>query len=257
MTLPPGRLRRTCHDVLHLRQGRAKGASQPGLLVGGLIGSVAVRRFLRLQGFAGRDEAGAKALDLFTRGFTDVESVDDGAEPAGRGDRLQAGDARAEGDHLGRLHATSRRDQHRQENVERSRTCPVPATASWHSVLGMAHDQSAPPGCDFRCHIASFAAGTGPDSVACKGYERDWMESAHEVAAARFSFVCDVDVSGSWACLRTTQARSRTGRSWQATKVPDQFPIYRVRGVTISCCLNRQRRDQVQSSPSSIRRPGP
>jgi hypothetical protein len=31
--------------------------------------------------FAGRDEAGAKALDLLTRGLTDIESVDDGAEP--------------------------------------------------------------------------------------------------------------------------------------------------------------------------------
>ncbi len=32
-----------------------------------------------------------------------------------------------------------------------------------------------------------------------------------------------------------------------ATKVMDQFPIYRVRGVTISCCLNRQRRDRFRS----------
>jgi hypothetical protein len=49
-----------------------------------VLGASSVRRFLRLQGFAGRDEARAKALDLLTRGLTDVESVDDGAEPAGR-----------------------------------------------------------------------------------------------------------------------------------------------------------------------------
>jgi hypothetical protein len=45
--------------------------------------------------------------------------VDDCPEAAGRGDRLQARDSGAEGDHLGRLYAAGGRGQHRQENVER------------------------------------------------------------------------------------------------------------------------------------------
>ena len=51
-----------------------------------VLGASSVRRFLRLQGFAGRDEARAKALDLLTRGLTDVESVDDGDDLDAQGD---------------------------------------------------------------------------------------------------------------------------------------------------------------------------
>jgi hypothetical protein len=40
-----------------------------------------------------------------------------------------------------------------------------------------------------------------------------------------------------------------------SNQVLDQFPIYRVRGVTISCCLNRRLRDQVQSSPIAAGKP--
>ena len=61
------------------------------------------------------EEGGAEALDLLLHGGTHVEGGDDGSEPPRGGDRLQAGDSRAEHeDARGRDRARGGR-QHRQE----------------------------------------------------------------------------------------------------------------------------------------------
>ncbi len=81
-----------------------------GIAAGGL----GVLEFLVLDG----KEFRAEALDLLLGGRTHVGGGDDGAEPAGGGDRLQAGDAGAHDEYLGRRHRAGRRHHHRQRPAE-------------------------------------------------------------------------------------------------------------------------------------------
>src|SRR5439155_23649938 len=79
----------------------------------GLLSRIAALALLRLQ--RQLDEAGAQALDLVLDGGTDIVGLDDGPQPAGGGDRLQAGDARAQHKHAGWRDRPGRRDQEGEE----------------------------------------------------------------------------------------------------------------------------------------------
>ena len=57
----------------------------------------------------------AQRLDLLLHARPHVAGLDHRAQPLGRGDRLQAGDADAEDDDARRLHGAGRRHQHREE----------------------------------------------------------------------------------------------------------------------------------------------
>ena len=81
-------------------------------LLGGQLAGVAADALGR---HAGVEEGGAQALGLFLGGGPDVVGLDHGAEPARRGDRLQAGDADAHDEHLGRRHRPRRRHEHGEE----------------------------------------------------------------------------------------------------------------------------------------------
>ena len=61
------------------------------------------------------ERAAAERGDLLPGGAADVEAADDGAEALGGGDRLQAGDAGAEHQHLGRGDGAGGRGHHREE----------------------------------------------------------------------------------------------------------------------------------------------
>ena len=91
-----------------------------------LLGLVFLRHFLGVAaGRLGRlellvldcEELGAERGDLLLGGRTHVGGGDDGAKPPRRGDRLQAGDADAHDEHLGRRHRAGRRHHHRQRAV--------------------------------------------------------------------------------------------------------------------------------------------
>ena len=81
-----------------------------------LRGQLAPRSRLRLFATdAEVEEGGAEALDLLPDGRPNVEAGDDRSEPARRRDRLQAGDAGAEDEHLGRGDRPGRGHQQREE----------------------------------------------------------------------------------------------------------------------------------------------
>ena len=89
-----------------------------------LLGLVLGRQFPRIAAggrrirHIGEDEFGAEALHLLFRRLAHVGRRDDGAEPARRGDGLEAGDADAHDEHLGRRHGARRRHHHREGAAE-------------------------------------------------------------------------------------------------------------------------------------------
>ena len=112
---PAGDQRGGDHDVLRLHV--LGDECRLLLLVFGrqLLGIAAGGRRIR---DIGEDELGAKALDLLLGRLAHIGRRDDGAEPPRRGDRLQAGNADAHDEHLGRRHGAGRRHHHRKGAAE-------------------------------------------------------------------------------------------------------------------------------------------
>jgi hypothetical protein len=92
----------------------ASATAMLGLLFGREFARVAARAVGR---YAGLDELGAQRFDLLAGGAAHVIGFDHGAQAARRGDRLQAGDANADDQHLRRTDGARRGGQHRQEAI--------------------------------------------------------------------------------------------------------------------------------------------
>ncbi len=90
------------------------------LLVRRQLAGIAARPRRILQRI-GHDELGAQRLNLFAGCGAHVGGAHHGAEALGRRDRLQAGNAGAHHEHLGRTHRARRRHHHRHGAVESHR----------------------------------------------------------------------------------------------------------------------------------------
>ena len=85
------------------------------LLLVGELARVAAGGLGVLEAHVELEEAGAERLDLLLDRGAHVEGLHDRAEAAGGGDRLQAGHAGAEHQHLGRAHGAGGGGEHREE----------------------------------------------------------------------------------------------------------------------------------------------
>ena len=90
----------------------------PGRPVLGHLARVAARTFQGLE--VELDGLGAHRADLLGGGRADVVRLDHGAEPLGRGDRLETGDTGAEDDDLGRLDGAGGGHVQREEAAQQA-----------------------------------------------------------------------------------------------------------------------------------------